>query len=57
MSSAGAMKKQDQAKLEADIGAEIEAMKPVHKDMGIFSFLPFNVPFLEQVLHHAAQHR
>ena len=45
----GAAQKRSDAKLESLLSGEIASLRHVHKNMGIFSFLPFNVPFMESV--------
>jgi hypothetical protein len=47
--SEGASSKRAQAQLDSVLANEIASFKPVHESMGIFSFLPFEVPFLEAV--------
>jgi hypothetical protein len=48
--SSGAVQKLAEARINNELASEIASMKPVHTNMGIFDFLPFDVPFLDQVL-------
>lgn len=47
--SSGAVQKLAEARINNELASEIASMKPVHTNMGIFDFLPFDVPFLDQV--------
>ena len=47
--SSGAMQKLAEARINNELASEIASMKPVQTNMGLFDFLPFDVPFLEQV--------
>lgn len=47
--TAGAMQKQSDSRLESMLSGEIASLRHVHENMGMLSFLPFKIPWLESV--------